>query len=520
MLTKQHTSQSNLELANGDESGPPRLKRVQTRGSTVSDSHASNNSIKSKRSLSSHSPHLVLRSDTQLLPTEDLHYAAVSSHDKRKILNSSKIQSLGRKASKPEPYALQLSADNATTTVLSVLHSNESTAESPSADDTEQQCLKQNGFVRGKKIADTVQGEIFEATPLDEDDNTVVIKKTDKALHIQRISIQQGMSIVVEKDCVKEAILLHHLTVDNKATSDYVVKFVQFFESDTAYYLVMEKAGEMNLDEFSKRAHHYMLQKRLKLKDWKKFVKYIFWQIAVIVYWLHEDMKCCHLDLSLKNIVVSKGEFKEKADGSVSIDSNIQIKLVDFGLCECFETSKHVNALSGSLDTAEQDLQHDDDDDDEYKGNEFKCTKHGITDKVYLNAPNVFDEEAYDARASDCWDLGIILYQLATGLDPYSCADEANADYQRVKKHNLKQLLNVHQRAKYVTQKQLSLMQCLLNCRESARYSAVDVLKHDWLNLYFSKYKVLIKKKSDAQIARNAKFQSKMQKFPYYKCPN
>ena len=31
---------------------------------------------------------------------------------------------------------------------------------------------------------------------------------------------------------IKETILLHHLTVDNRPTSEYVVKFIEFFESD------------------------------------------------------------------------------------------------------------------------------------------------------------------------------------------------------------------------------------------------------------------------------------------------
>ena len=68
----------------------------------------------------------------------------------------------------------------------------------------------------------------------------------------------------------KKAIVLHHLTVDNKPTSDYIAKFIRFFEGDTAFYLVMEKAGNTNLEEFSKQAHEYIHEKKLKLKEWKK----------------------------------------------------------------------------------------------------------------------------------------------------------------------------------------------------------------------------------------------------------
>ena len=58
--------------------------------------------------------------------------------------------------------------------------------------------------------------------------------------------------------------------MDNKPTSDYIAKFIKFFESDNAFYLVMEKAGNINLAEFTKQAHKYIDEKKLKLKEWKK----------------------------------------------------------------------------------------------------------------------------------------------------------------------------------------------------------------------------------------------------------
>ena len=75
----------------------------------------------------------------------------------------------------------------------------------------------------------------------------------------------------------------------------------------------------------------------------------------------------------------------------------------------------------------------------------------------------------------------------------------------------------MHQRTKYVNQKMVNLMCSMLNVRENERYSCCDVVRHEWLNLYYSKYKIQIKKKSQTQIARNKKLARKMGIFPYYK---
>ena len=133
----------------------------------------------------------------------------------------------------------------------------------------------------------------------------------------------------------------------------------------------------------------------------------------------------CHLDLNLTNIVLQHGTFIEKKNGEMAINPNIKIKLVDFGLAEIFKSDGYDhNRLSDSLEPLMEKVQQmadelakeheenkdqeeskqenkddeDEDPDDEYYGNDFKCTKHGITDKHYLTAPRVFSEDAYDAK--------------------------------------------------------------------------------------------------------------------------
>ena len=91
---------------------------------------------------------------------------------------------------------------NSRATALKVLSLN-NIAESEDEYSLETKCLRENGYIKTRKLHDTLQGELIEATTLD-GSNTVVIKKTDKTLHNKRISIQQGMSIVVEENIIKE----------------------------------------------------------------------------------------------------------------------------------------------------------------------------------------------------------------------------------------------------------------------------------------------------------------------------
>lgn len=124
----------------------------------------------------------------------------------------------------------------------------------------------------------------------------VAIKQISKKLHRSGESIQEdGFSTIVEKNIIKEAMILKYLTKDNRPNGGYIAKYIDFFESDDDYYLVMEYVGDKNLAQFVKEAHQYIKEKKLKLSAYKQVIKYLFWQISVMVHWMHQDMKTCHL---------------------------------------------------------------------------------------------------------------------------------------------------------------------------------------------------------------------------------
>ena len=79
----------------------------------------------------------------------------------------------------------------------------------------------------------------------------------------------------------QEALILHHLTVANDATADYIVKYIDFFEIDGSYFLVTEYAGDSTLNEFVEMAFKYIDEGKLNVKEYRRIVKYLFWQISV-----------------------------------------------------------------------------------------------------------------------------------------------------------------------------------------------------------------------------------------------
>ena len=95
-----------------------------------------------------------------------------------------------------------------------------------------------------------------------------------------------------------------HLTKDNRPNGGYITREIEFFETKDAYYLVMEYVGDYNLAQFVIKCHEYIKQRKLKLSDYKKVCKFIFWQICVMIHWMHNDMKCVHLGLFFLSVFI------------------------------------------------------------------------------------------------------------------------------------------------------------------------------------------------------------------------
>ena len=382
----------------------------------------------------------------------------------------------------------------------------------------EQFFLNGHGYKMIKKLGDTLQGEMYEAEIFDENalikssqkdeknkrvnivgdyenNHHVIIKKTKKKLAYQKLSKDEdGFNIIVDEDIVKEMILMYHITVDNTPLGHYISQFIHFFESDSDYYLVTEYAGKYNLEQFSRRAHKYLKEKKLSLKEWKKIVRFIFWQISVTLYWLHLDLGICHLDLRLENILLKNAKFIQDKNGNVTISQNITIKLTDFGVAEIFKPELNEHET-------------------------FKCCKNHYGSQY--KAPQVFDNNLssniYDARKADIFELGIILFKLSCGYDLYKTANINDNGYLALIHRKIPYFIDENNLSLYFNWKILSILDGLLRFNEIDRYDIYQVIQTQYLQIYYSKYKTKIESKSAKQKKINKQQHKKLSLLPYYK---
>eukprot|EP01084_Bolivina_argentea_P101903 182631_1 len=165
-----------------------------------------------------------------------------------------------------------------------------------------------NGYKKINTIKKTLQGELYKASIIanrNDQSQYVAIKRTSKYLYKQNIAIEDNINFCVSENIIKESLILKYLTVDHKPIGDYITTFIQFFQSDTDYFLVMEYIDtEMNLKQFISRASQYIQQGKLALVNYHKIIKYLLWQLFVTIQYLHDSMNCCHLDIHAENIMV------------------------------------------------------------------------------------------------------------------------------------------------------------------------------------------------------------------------
>ena len=153
-------------------------------------------------------------------------------------------------------------------------HSVNSSLCSSSSLGTEEDIFTKHGYRVAHKMCDTMQGELFKAEHAEYQHQgcPVAIKKVDRSLCANRTALEDGFEMCVN-DVIKEAVILKHLTCDLSPVGDYIVRFVDLFQSDTHYYLVTEHVQGMNLAELSVRVHALIADGKLTRKEWRSTLK-------------------------------------------------------------------------------------------------------------------------------------------------------------------------------------------------------------------------------------------------------
>jgi len=336
--------------------------------------------------------------------------------------------------------------------------------------------LEQKGYRVLSKLADAVQGQIFLAELLRSPQGQsaaaqrVAIKRINKELSDDKTTFEDedGMKELVDEDVRKEAAILKYLTVRKGATGDHIAKFVDFFESDTHYYLVTAYVDGITIAELADNAHALIVAGKLSRKNWLKTVKFILWQLTGALHWLHRVYDCCHLDICVDNVMIENAQFEGH-----TFSQRLKVKLIDFGVAEKFRT------------------------------NSFACFKDRLSVEhgAYV-APEVMENATYDARKADAWSLGIIFYRLVTNSMPFLAEDiwQAQNGYAALKAGRFGKWLRMNHLTPLFGKSAAALLESLLQFDEARRPLCGEAMQAKWFKSYWERYGMQIA----TQMARDA----------------
>lgn len=193
----------------------------------------------------------------------------------------------------------------------------------------------------------------------------------------------------------------------------HIIKLYEHFEDFTSYYLVMELAENGTLrDKLSQVVH---------LEE--KTIKQYFLETLLAVEYLHSHVPpIIHRDIKPENIMFDKGG---------------RVKLCDFGFSNYYDTER--KTACGTLE--------------------------------YL--PPEIVEKKYHGTSVDIWSLGILLYEMFTGVTPFSDGDNAQV-LSNISSLNVKCPLEVPPLAK-------DLISLMLEKNHDKRLRAKEVKEHRWV---------------------------------------
>jgi len=325
--------------------------------------------------------------------------------------------------------------------------------------------LTQAGYFNSRKVTDTLQGSIW-ASRRKKSKESVIVKVTSRRLHAEGMILVDGQKYAVSEDIVKEQEILKFLTVAARKAqqngtlppgAQRVVRFVDFFQSNSNFYFAMEHGGHMLFD-FVVRVHRYIETGKLDIAHWRHFVRALFVQIVDAVQFIHSH-GVCHFDISLENLLINDVEVVLDPDGKIRFCSDaIEVKLCDFGLAERF-------AASG--------------DDDDEKGVDSRWSTK-MCGKPNYKSPECAEGEGFDAVANDTWCVGVCLFMMLLGGNLYQTATPDDQSLAQAMDGKLGQLLASWGREHFVDDLCLDLLHSIFQ-REALRCDLDSVAEHKWV---------------------------------------
>ncbi|KAM7539542.1 hypothetical protein Aperf_G00000022482 [Anoplocephala perfoliata] len=194
-----------------------------------------------------------------------------------------------------------------------------------------------------------------------------------------------------------------------------IVKLFEIIANDKVLYLVMEYASGGEVFDFLV-THGKMAEREARAK---------FRQIVSAVQYCHQK-KVVHRDLKAENLL---------------LDSQMNVKIADFGFSNEFSPDKKLDTFCGSPPYA---------------------------------APELFEGRKYDGPEVDIWSLGVILYTLVSGALPF--------DGQNLRELRERVLTGKYRVPFYMSTDCEALLRKMLHLNPAKRHTLESVMKDKWIN--------------------------------------
>ena len=242
----------------------------------------------------------------------------------------------------------------------------------------------------------------------------LTVKENRRWFAQNRVSIKGDP---VPEDLMKEIEMMKYL-MKQKDLPSSILKLLNVVEDDVYIYLVLELVDGGDFFGFIHKNHQMMEQEQQNnrmngsvIQLWELRMRKVFFQIASAITWLHSK-NVCHLDISLENAL---------------IDSNDNIKIIDFGLSKYFENGQF----------------------------EMPAKRIG---KPRCMSPEIFNIQKFDARLADSWAVGIMLFMMLLGIPPWSFPSENGTIYRMVKAGRIRDVIVYNNKSHMVSNDALDLL--------------------------------------------------------------
>ena len=194
-----------------------------------------------------------------------------------------------------------------------------------------------------------------------------------------------------------------------------IVQLYEILETPRHIFIVMEycEGGDI--------MNYILTRERLSENESLKF----FHQLINALYYLHSQ-NIAHRDIKIDNLL---------------LDSNYDLKLIDFGLSTKYSDDELLNQPCGTI--------------------------------VYA-APEVLDYKEYHGMLADVWSCGIVLYGMLSGFLPFGDSDD-EINKKKVLEGKIKM-------PKFFSEEAKNLLEHMLDINPLTRYTLDDIMEHPWFN--------------------------------------